>query len=298
RRLGAEANTETIQLLMENLSSVGRVLHDALNKQVYLETVILKAMRDAHSAKIADLIARLNHLRKAGELEFLDKIPQNTTAPKKTVVDREPQPPALLQVKDPGKKPETENPAEAGDEPELGFDPPPEAEGAKDEFTPNSLWQQVINVIKSGNFVDPTIVHYMNEGNPESFEHSLLTVAFYDEFDSEHYAAIKNIMPAIHQAIQELTGDWAAAVDLIHKKGVRSIHRSGQEVSPPETDEPSPVDEEKESGADAPADSAADNGTQIRSVISDKAILEDIKKKEIVSASLDLFGGTIVDIHG
>ena len=67
--------TDTIQILMEILAPVGRVLHDALNKQVYLETILLKAMREAHAVRIDDLLARLNQLRTAGELKFLEQLP-------------------------------------------------------------------------------------------------------------------------------------------------------------------------------------------------------------------------------
>ena len=379
RDLGANVSTETVQILMENLSSVGRVLHDAINKQVYLETVILKAMRDAHSVKISDLIARLNYLRKAGDLEFLDKVPQNAPAPAKTIVapvevpTSEPAPapkaeakpapavepapapkaevkaePAPAPVPQPEVKPEpaqvptpepvnetkpepvekkveakpepvvpkpeeqppTPAPAlepEPQPEPELGFNPPPEVERAKDEFTPNGLWQQIIKAVKGNNFVDPTVPHYMNEGVPESFENSMLTVCFYEEFEAAHYAAIKKIMPAIHQAIQDLTGDWAATVDMIHKEGVRSIHRKPQnEIPEPAPEELAPAGEEKPEQEDVKdiltetqeAIAAVDPEPEVRSVMGDKDIVDAVKEKEIVSATLDLFGGTIVDIHG
>jgi DNA polymerase-3 subunit gamma/tau len=373
RDLGTNVSTETVQILMENLSSVGRVLHDAINKQVYLETVILKAMRDAHSVKISDLIARLNYLRKAGDLEFLDKIPQDTPAPEKTIVapievptpetkpthtpkeevkqasvpeqkpvntpqeitETEPtpvaeekvetkptpvakekveikpepvvtkteeHPPVLKAEVKPDPKPDPKP------EPELEFNPPPEVESAKDEFTPNGLWQQIIKSVKSNSFVDPIVVHYMNEGNPENFENSMLTVAFYEEFESEHYSAIKKIMPAIHQAIQELTGDWAATVDLIHKKGVRSIHRKPEnEIPEPAPEELAPAGEEENEQEDVKdiltetqEDIAAlkPAAPEVRSIMGDKDIVDAVKEKEIVSATLDLFGGTIVDIHG
>jgi DNA polymerase-3 subunit gamma/tau len=373
RDLGTNVSTETVQILMENLSSVGRVLHDAINKQVYLETVILKAMRDAHSVKISDLIARLNYLRKAGDLEFLDKIPQDTPAPEKTIVapievptpetkpthtpkeevkqasvpeqkpvntpqeitETEPtpvaeekvetkptpvakekveikpepvvtkteeHPPVLKAEVKPDPKPDPKP------EPELEFNPPPEVESAKDEFTPNGLWQQIIKSVKSNSFVDPIVVHYMNEGNPENFENSMLTVAFYEEFESEHYSAIKKIMPAIHQAIQELTGDWAATVDLIHKKGVRSIHRKPEnEIPEPAPEELAPAGEE-ENGQEDVKDILTETqediaalkpaAPEVRSIMGDKDIVDAVKEKEIVSATLDLFGGTIVDIHG
>lgn len=76
RRLAGMAPADSIQIILETISPVGRVLHDALNKQVYLETVLLKAMRQAHSVRLSDIMARLNQLRSAGELQFLDKLPE------------------------------------------------------------------------------------------------------------------------------------------------------------------------------------------------------------------------------
>ena len=75
RKLAQLAPRDTIQILLENVAPVGRTLHDALNKQVYLETVLLKAMREAHAVRIGDILARLNQLRSAGELKFLDSLP-------------------------------------------------------------------------------------------------------------------------------------------------------------------------------------------------------------------------------
>ena len=62
-------------VMLEILAPVGRVLHDALNKQVYLETILLKAMREAHAVRLSDILNRLNQLRQAGELQFLDQLP-------------------------------------------------------------------------------------------------------------------------------------------------------------------------------------------------------------------------------
>lgn len=75
RKLAQLVRPDTIQILLETIAPVGRVLHDALNKQVYLETILLKAMREAHAVRINDLLARLNQLRTAGELKFLDQLP-------------------------------------------------------------------------------------------------------------------------------------------------------------------------------------------------------------------------------
>ena len=75
RQMAQLAPRDTIQILLENVAPVGRILHDALNKQVYLETLLLKAMREAHAVRIGDILARLNQLRTADELKFLDQLP-------------------------------------------------------------------------------------------------------------------------------------------------------------------------------------------------------------------------------
>jgi len=85
RRLGNSVRPEVVQILLENLAPVGRILHDALNKQVFLETIIMKSMREAHSVRIEHLIERLNYIRKAGELEVLDKVPSLSAAPLQAV---------------------------------------------------------------------------------------------------------------------------------------------------------------------------------------------------------------------
>ncbi len=75
RQMAAAVPQDTVQIMLETVSPVGRILHDALNKQIFLETVLLKAMREAHAVRIGDILARLNQLRSAGELQFLDKLP-------------------------------------------------------------------------------------------------------------------------------------------------------------------------------------------------------------------------------
>jgi DNA polymerase-3 subunit gamma/tau len=102
RKICHTTNPEIIQILLEQLSPVGRALHDALNKQVFLESIFLKAMREAHAVKIEHLIARLNQLRGAGELRFVEQLPAPRT-PEKITIDA-PAPP--VSVPAPATKPE------------------------------------------------------------------------------------------------------------------------------------------------------------------------------------------------
>jgi DNA polymerase-3 subunit gamma/tau len=79
RKLGKDVDIKKIEKLLEMLSPAGRILHDAINKQVFIETIILKAMRYSHSVQIEELIAKLVSLDTSGGMEALQSaqsIPQ------------------------------------------------------------------------------------------------------------------------------------------------------------------------------------------------------------------------------
>ena len=74
RRIAATVAPASVQRLLESISGAGYLLRDAINKQVFLESILLKAMRIAHAPQIADLIARLNQIRSKGELAPLESV--------------------------------------------------------------------------------------------------------------------------------------------------------------------------------------------------------------------------------
>ena len=144
RQLGANVPPHIVQILLESLSPVGRTLHDALNKQVYLETIILKAMREAHAVRIEDLITRLNQIRKSGELAGLEKLPPLSSIPVQAP-PQAPQPmPAQIQQPAPAPvaevKPEPPQPAVAEKktepQPEPVVESCPEPEPVVEEIKP------------------------------------------------------------------------------------------------------------------------------------------------------------------
>ena len=75
QKVGKTTAADTIQKLLEYFSPVGRSLREAMNKQVFLESILLKGMRMAHAVDIEDLISRLNQLRKGEDLKVLSDIP-------------------------------------------------------------------------------------------------------------------------------------------------------------------------------------------------------------------------------
>ena len=74
QRVSATVAPASVQRLLESVSAAGYLLRDAINKQVFLESILLKAMRIAHAPQIADLIARLNQIRASGQLAPLESV--------------------------------------------------------------------------------------------------------------------------------------------------------------------------------------------------------------------------------
>ena len=104
RAFASAAPADIPRQLLENLAPSGRVLREALNKQVLLETIILKAMREAHAVKLDTILKKLNQLRSAGELKFVDAIPKIEAAPP-VCVPPPPPPPAPAPKAEPAPVP-------------------------------------------------------------------------------------------------------------------------------------------------------------------------------------------------
>ena len=81
RKLAAVTRPDTLQILLEQLAASSYLLREAINKQVFMETILLKAMRAAHAVKVEDLLIRLNQIRRNGELAGIEKIPSLAQIP-------------------------------------------------------------------------------------------------------------------------------------------------------------------------------------------------------------------------
>lgn len=81
RNLAAITRPDILQILLEQLAASSYLLRDAINKQVFMETILLKAMRAAHAVKVEDLLIRLNEIRRNGELNGIEKIPALSKIP-------------------------------------------------------------------------------------------------------------------------------------------------------------------------------------------------------------------------
>ena len=89
KELGTITQLHVVQKLLEILSSSGKILHDAINKQIYIETLLLKAMRLSKAKRIEDLLEKINQLRETGKFTDLDvEIP--TLHEKKKIIENKP----------------------------------------------------------------------------------------------------------------------------------------------------------------------------------------------------------------
>ena len=336
RNFAAATPGDIVPILLENLAPVGRVLHDALNKQVYLETILLKAMREAHAVRINDILARLNQLRTAGELQFLDRLPTEKPAAlpasllpveKKTADSVVPASPTMP---DPPPTP----PSSSHTEPEEHvLTASPEAQETPD--APRK-WFDRLAAAASG----LSSATYFRMGTPESMRESILAVGFGLNVSAENYERLHAELPSYQKIFQELTGDWTSNV----------IFRRFAEPEPVPTDAPpaveplipvsapnppadesvyapepvDPVDALSEEtpipdavpepeemtaapavdvvAAEPPSETTAAVPSQLsgrrHSIINDDPLaIERAGKRPVIRDILDLFGGEVVDIH-
>ena len=257
RRLAALAPSDAVQILLETVAPVGRVLHDALNKQVYLETVLLKAMREAHSVRLSDVLARLNQLRSAGELQFLDKLPVierriiDTPAEKKTLI--EPEIPAV-------EEPVVETPA----------------------------------VVESAPIVEEPVVETpaVVESAPVVEEPVVETPAVVESAPVVEEPVVET--PAVVESAPVV--EAPAAVESISETDVYPISEDVPESEFTQIIEAVPVVENMISQPEVKESTIGGSGR--RSVANDEPqALREAANNPVVHEVLDLFSGTVVDVH-
>lgn len=120
---------DVVQRLLEQLSGTGFLLREAINKQIFIETLLLKAMRMAHAVQADDLIARLNYIRQNGELAPLNAVPAYVNLPPPQVIIQQSAPDVPAQP-DPAPPPapaekKTSDPLKPEPKPEPTPLPPP-----------------------------------------------------------------------------------------------------------------------------------------------------------------------------
>ena len=202
RRLGKGKNPRVVRILLEQLAPVGRILHDALNKEIFLESIFLKAMREANAVQIDDILGRLNQLRSAGEVEFLSRAPALEQVPCANVPPISTPPPAANRANTVGAAPEQGNQtilSETGKLPEREVPPEPscDAPGVYADFLSaleKSELVEFAKLLKSADIIS---------GTSRIVEISVTC-------NSVSAGKLQAAMHEIQALWQTVTGDWAS----------------------------------------------------------------------------------------
>ncbi len=234
KELGKDIDLRKIEKILEQLSSAGRMLRDVLNKQVFIEATILKAMRYSHSIQIEDLITKLNSLSSGGT-PISNIAPIEPPAEKKSPYSaRPPEPrPRPVEVREPQSTYDTpeEITAEAPPAEKINVPPPPPAETKPqqqpapvphEELGPEAIWHRIISEIDHTS--RPLLKIYMQEGIPEKWENGILTVVFDQEFEDEHVEIISRDIHTINNCLHRITAKRGSSVKIEKKAGIISPH--------------------------------------------------------------------------
>lgn len=202
KQLAASTSLISIQRFLEFLSPTGKELHDALNKQIYLETTLLKAMRIAKSSSIEDLIIKFNELNDDGQLNSSitseTKITKNLEPLKQHNNISEPQIGynKELEINLNLQKINLVSSSRQVEEQEQAVSIFPEA--------PEKLWHRLILEMDKVN--QPQLKYYLQEAKPEIIEDNILVVSYDEEFGKFHTERVEKEVNLLNSCLRRLTG--------------------------------------------------------------------------------------------
>ncbi|HBM16298.1 MAG TPA: DNA polymerase III subunit gamma/tau [Lentisphaeria bacterium] len=255
---------EKVQLILESLSTTGKLLHDAINKHVIIETALMKAMRFSSSTKLNDIINRLNQIKNnlpdsssvSGNTSYIQNQPpeplESTPSepvyipPKETVVKENPTEDA------PPSVPEPQEP-----DPIVQNIPKPPTRA----ISPEKLWHKLIEAMDSPQINNPQLKFWMQEGKPVSFKDNTLTVNYDEEYNIIHAQRVREEKQIIIKNIEYMTGLDQVKLEIQMIKGL---------VSPLNSPKSKDIDE----------------------------VREKIQNNQFVKSTIEIFDGNIVDFRG
>ena len=317
RKLSQLAPRDTIQILLENVAPVGRILHDALNKQVYLETLLLKAMREAHAVRIGDILARLNQLRTAGELKFLEQLPvvekniHVSVAPAQVAVSQSEEKAAEVSSEVPAAETSVETPEEPAAVEPVAVEPVAEKRVEVPSDVPETETAVEIPT-------EPVVAKPAVETNVAETITEIPPVAETETESSSEVAddePVEEIEPVeaesgicVSESIDDESVEEESEEDDFSEVSDESV-LPAMELMPPPEDMSDDIDEEtvvvfdqpssyQYSRREDPKDSLTPDRLQ-KSIANDdpQALHDVVKNNPVVEETLDLFSGMVIDIH-
>ena len=272
RKLAAETAPGVAQRLLEQYSSTGYLLRESINKQIFIETLLLKGMRLAHAPQVSDLIARLNYIRKTGELAPLDAVPSFSQIPAVPVVEIIPEKPAVPNVP---PLPPTEK---KEDRPAPGNPVP-----IPEEIPQTELAEPEMEEIPVPGEISAADIPEMEEiPVPEEYPADEETSTSATTVPEMEEIPVPEECPA-----EEETPTSATTVPEMEEIPVPE-KPSAQSEEPPVPDEDGAVDDEEINFDSLPPP------IKEKSV---KELMEEVKDNPVVQEAIDLFGGHLTDVY-
>ena len=259
RALAAGCDPEKVEKLIDILSPAGRALRDAINKTVFLEMLFIRAMREIHGVSAADILARLNQLRAAGEVEFLDRAPalnvrpvvpaqagprgaEKAPAPERTREAEKAAEPETVSEPEKVSPPEEapDAPGSPGPEKAAAHGPAPDPEkisapdavpgiGHNAASLGSTLFQRMISEAESRSLEDGETIGMWRRTEVVGLRDGVLTLNVSNPLERRVLGGKLEVMQRL---IQELTGDWQTMVKLTPEP--EPPESGAPEVIPPE----------------------------------------------------------------
>lgn len=275
---------DSVQRLLEQLSSTGFLLREAINKQIFIETLLLKAMRMAHAVQVDDLIARLNYIRKNGELGPLDAVPAYVTLPPPQVVIRQ----------------NVTAATPAGTPPEHMSPPPPPPAPAAEKTEPVQMKEDTPPPEKTIPAEEP---EREQAPVPVPSQKSVMDSGR-NEDHSEHTSLSESASPCPVSPSQENghapgTGEFPkeSADERPHVPQPRSLQSGIQQPHAEETPDEDSSDESEDAAPEGDPESMIDIKQILGKRKSVEELIAEVKEIPIVNDIVRSFGGRLVDVH-
>lgn len=299
RRLGEGVRPDLPRKFLEAMATQGNIMRTALNKQIFLEAMVLRVMRQAHAPGVDDLLRRLNQIRRNGELAALEDLPPVESVAATPVSDakaaaperKNPPEPVLVSQNPPATSDASISRSESASDdgkPELEKPPSRAQEAGEDsaayvatdsDNTP--AFADNAPARNEGGGIDGhltavdlwhqlfiyeqvkelTIHDYLSEGIPEKYDGDILTVVYDDEYESRHADAVRKEALTLEKILRRLSGNRKLKLHIEKRSGIAAKH--GLKV--------------------------AKNLDEVKC---------EVEKDDFVKKTLDLFEGHIVDVHG
>ena len=275
---------DSVQRLLEQLSSTGFLLREAINKQIFIETLLLKAMRMAHAVQVDDLIARLNYIRKNGELGPLDAVPAYVTLPPPQVVIRQ----------------NVTAAAPAGTPPEHMSPPPPPPAPAAEKTEPVQMKEDTPPPEKTIPAEEP---EREQAPVPVPSQKSVMDSGR-NEDHSEHTSLSESVSPCPVSPSQENghapgIGEFPkeSADERPHVPQPRPLQSGIQQPHAEETPDEDSSDESEDAAPEGDPESMIDIKQILGKRKSVEELIAEVKEIPIVNDIVRSFGGRLVDVH-